>query len=306
MFCESFFFFFGVLAIIHSISLIFRLLVGYLNKKVDIKKKFNTNWVLITGANNGVGKLLALEYAKDGLNIIGTGRDSARLAQVKKECEQFGIEFVPLQVDLSDNDSVPTIINALGNRDIGAYFLNAGFPVFGDFLDFSDERLKSYMDAMVTNQALLGKALLIRNKDRADKSVIYYTASLAAQALWPNGQIYCAVKAFISSYSKHIALEAEEYSNITVQALHPGFFRNSGFFDKLPKFVKLLFGTAPIFQTSEDVCQVILKSVGNSQMVDTSISSVIIRVFYWICGEQLIQIIARLLIKFSPKSEEGK
>jgi short-subunit dehydrogenase len=296
MIFEGFFFCIGILAIIHVIDLVVRLIIGYLHPKVDLKKEFSTKWILITGANNGVGRLISIEYAKQGYNIIGTGRDLARLESVKKECEEHGVEFVPVQADFEKNGSVEAVMEALGDRDIGVFFLNAGFAIFGDFLSYKEEKLATYCNAMVVNQALLIRALLLRNKDRKEKSLIYITASLAAQAIWPNGQIYCAVKAFISSFAKHIALEAENYSNVKVQALHPGFFRNSGFFDQLPHFVRVLFGTSSIFQTSEDVCNVMLKSPGASQMVDTSISGVIIRVSYWFAGEYLITLIGRLLI----------
>ena len=297
---ESIFFFFGILALIHVINYVFRFIFCYIGKPFDVKK-LNTKWVLITGANNGIGRLFALRFADMGMNIIGTGRNLERLEKVQKEVESKGVEFVSVPVDFQEDGSVDKLINSLGDRDIGLYILNAGFGIFGDFLDYSDERLITFCNAMVINQALLTKKFIERNKDRKDKTIIFDIASLAANAIWADGQMYCAVKAFQSTYIKHIALEAETYSNITVQAIHPSFFGDSGFFDKLPPFLKKFYASSPLLQTSEGVVETSLRVMGKNNMADTSASGAFFKLLYWFMGEQLSRIVNLLIIKFSPK-----
>ena len=192
-------------------------------------------------------------------------------------------------------------MSALGDRDIGLFILNAGFGIFGDFLEYSDQRLITFCNAMVVNQALLTKRIIERNKDRKDKTLIFDIASLAANAIWANGQMYCAAKAFQSTFIKHIALEAETYSNITVQAIHPSFFGDSGFFNRLPPFLRKLYASNPLLQTSEGVVETSLRVMGKNNMADTSGSGAFFKLLYWFAGEHITIFVNRMIIRFSPK-----
>ena len=297
---ESIFFFFGILALIHVLNYVFRIIFCYIGKPFDVKK-LNTKWVLITGANSGIGRLFALRFADMGMNIIGTGRNIQRLENVQKEVEAKGVEFVPVTVDFEEDGSVDKLMSALGDRDIGLFILNAGFGIFGDFLEYSDQRLITFCNAMVVNQALLTKRIIERNKDRKDKTLIFDIASLAANAIWANGQMYCAAKAFQSTFIKHIALEAETYSNITVQAIHPSFFGDSGFFNRLPPFLRKLYASNPLLQTSEGVVETSLRVMGKNNMADTSGSGAFFKLLYWFAGEHITIFVNRMIIRFSPK-----
>ena len=297
------FFFFGILAIIHALNYVFRLLVCYVGNTFD-PKKLKARWVLITGANNGIGKIFAIKFAEMGFNIIGTGRNKERLMNVKAEVESKGVKFQSISVDFQETDSVDKVMEQIIDKNIGLYILNAGFGIFGDFLDFSDEKLIQYCNAMIINQALLAKRFIEKNKDIPDQTIIFDIASLAANALWPNGQMYCAVKAFQSTYMKHLALEAEEYSHIKIQAIHPSFFGDSGFFDKMPPFLRKMYASSPLLQTSEDVVETSLKALGKNNMADTSASGAFFKILYWFIGDIISRIAGIIIIKMSPKIDQ--
>ena len=59
--------------------------------------------VLITGCAKGIGKEIALEFARDGYNVIGTYNTSANeIELLKKRIEAIGVSFDCYQLDLTD------------------------------------------------------------------------------------------------------------------------------------------------------------------------------------------------------------
>lgn len=139
------------------------------------------------------------------------------------------------------------------------------------------------MSAMVINQAVLAHAFILQCKKRVNKSLIYLTSSMAGQAPWPLGQLYCSSKAFISSFGKHLSNELSIDSKIFVQTIHPSYFRNSNFMNKLPKHSADLFQRFnDFYQTSEDVGKILYKTVLNADHIDTSLSSIVIRFLWWL------------------------
>ncbi len=58
--------------------------------------------ILITGATSGIGKGLALHYAKSGIHLFLTGRDAERLNEIKKLCEGKGAKVTIAAMDITE------------------------------------------------------------------------------------------------------------------------------------------------------------------------------------------------------------
>lgn len=65
--------------------------------------------VWITGASSGIGRALALEYARRGWKLILTSRREDKLQEVKRSCEGGGDGICILPADLSDLDGIPDL-----------------------------------------------------------------------------------------------------------------------------------------------------------------------------------------------------
>lgn len=296
---ESFFFAFGILGLIHFISIARRFIKGYIGKQPDIAKKYNTKWILIAGASNGVGMHLAIKLAKQGYNIIGTGRNKKRLQDVSDKCTKNGTEFRQIIVDFESPDASDIVMNAISDIDVGVYFLAVGLPIYRYFFDYSESELVHFQDIMVVNQAILYNAIIQKNKNRKEESLIYIIASLAGEVPIANGQMYCSVKSFVSSCARHLALELSHYTNIKIQAIHPGVFASSGFFDSAPKFLERFVNIIKFsLISSEDVANFMLKSMGNSIQCDITAFSIISIFSYWLTGTWLFN---RFLYCFIPR-----
>ena len=69
--------------------------------------------LLITGASSGIGRALALAYAKDGASLVLTGRDAARLDAVAQACRAAGAAEVEAHVaDVRDREAMARLVEA--------------------------------------------------------------------------------------------------------------------------------------------------------------------------------------------------
>ncbi|KAM9971306.1 hypothetical protein ACTFIW_011283 [Dictyostelium discoideum] len=113
------------------ILLIFYPILGFLNYK---KKKTNfptPKAIVITGASSGIGRGIALEYAKRKKNnslVLGlTGRNIEKLEEIKKECLDLGVQVEIESIDVTDKEKLNDWLIKFDNKyQIDILIANAG------------------------------------------------------------------------------------------------------------------------------------------------------------------------------------
>src|SRR5436190_1670234 len=101
-------------------------------------KLINKSWVLITGASSGFGEEFARQYAEQGRSLVLVARRLDRLQKIADALrQQFRIDVVVEQVDLSDVAAIIQLHQRLRERDIAIDILinNAGHGLQDLFLD---------------------------------------------------------------------------------------------------------------------------------------------------------------------------
>src|SRR5580658_2917116 len=91
---------------------------------------------LVTGASGGIGKSIAEQFAKDGINLIITARQIDRLEAIAADWQaRYRIVVTPIQSDLAQADGAQKLFDAVGSRGLRIDYLvnNAGVGVFGLF-----------------------------------------------------------------------------------------------------------------------------------------------------------------------------
>ena len=99
-------------------------------------KPTDKSWVLITGASSGFGEEFARQYAEQGHSLVLVARRLDRLQKLAEALrQQFRIEVVVEQVDLSDVAAIIQLHQRLRERDIAIDILinNAGHGLQGPF-----------------------------------------------------------------------------------------------------------------------------------------------------------------------------
>ncbi len=162
---------------------------------------------VVTGAASGIGRAIALAYARFGADLALSDRDAANLGAVAGECEGLGRRVVTGEIDVRDGDAVRAHIDevgvSLGRVDV--LVNNAGGGFFADFLAVNDKGQDSLMRENFTSVTNFIRAC-VPLMPATGGSIINIT-SIEAHRAGPGFAVYSAMKAGQFSLTKSLALE---------------------------------------------------------------------------------------------------
>src|SRR3989344_2858083 len=184
---------------------------------------------IVTGASRGIGKAIALECAKNGMNVVvNFHSDSSKknVEEVKKEIEKLGSKAIVVQADVSkESDCKKILAYALKEfnsifllaNNAGIYSSNPGTPTW----ELSEKEFDEIFATNTKGIFLMGKIIgkwMVENKI---KGSIVNTASVAGLDASTSGSIYGASKASVIGFTKTWAVEFGK-KGIRVNAVAPG------------------------------------------------------------------------------------
>jgi 3-hydroxy acid dehydrogenase / malonic semialdehyde reductase len=179
---------------------------------------------LITGATSGIGKASAELFAKNGWNLIITGRRKDRLEVVASELgKKFKIKTLCLNFDVRNlKDVVKNMASIKGEwRNIDLLLNNAGLA--SGLSTIQEGNIEDWEVMIDTNI----KGLLYMTRHIAPmliekhKGHIINVASLAGKQVYPNGNVYCATKFAVDALSKAMRIDMIQHG-IRVTNIAPG------------------------------------------------------------------------------------
>ena len=184
----------------------------------------NKQIAYITGATSGFGKAIALNLAKNGYDIVITGRRKERLDTLAEEVTKT----TPAKVwvshyDVQDNDAVEKAIDALPNswKQIDVLVNNAGLAAglnsiqeggLEDWNQMIDTNVKGLL--YVTRK--IAPLMIARNS-----GYIINIGSIAGKEVYLNGNVYCATKHAVDALTKAMRMDMLPYG-IKVTQIAPG------------------------------------------------------------------------------------
>lgn len=178
---------------------------------------------LITGASSGIGRDIARALAERGINVILSARRKDRIEELKKELvSKYGIKAMCISADLSKENQVFGLYNAVKKYKIDILINNAGFGVFGEFAETSLERELEMINVNIKASHILFK-LFLRDFKQRGCGYILNTASAAGFLPGPWFSSYYACKAYLVRMTQavHEELRAQGI-NVHVSMLCPG------------------------------------------------------------------------------------
>ena len=197
---------------------------------------------IVTGASRGIGKAIALRFAKENYDIMIFGRDVEALKKVQAEIKNAGVECERFAGDAADEkfvmDSVSNIFEKYGKID--HLVNNAGIGIFKKLVDSNLKDFKEQIDVNLYGIYNFTKAVADKMIERKSGSIINI-ASLAGKNSFVGGTMYSASKHAVLGFTRSLMLELREF-NIRVAAICPGsvateFFGGSG---RHPNYDKIL------------------------------------------------------------------
>lgn len=178
---------------------------------------------LVTGASSGIGRDIARSLAKHGISLILTARRRDRLSELKHELiNKYGVKVKCITADLSKEEQVFRLYDAVKKYDVDILINNAGFGVFGNFTETDLERELDMLDVNIKANHILFK-LFLRDFKKRDIGFILNTASAAAFCPGPFFSSYYASKAYLMRMTYAVAEELRRSgSHVKVTMLCPG------------------------------------------------------------------------------------
>jgi len=175
---------------------------------------------IVTGASTGIGFSLASCAARDGYDLVVVA-DEPLIHAAAKDFENFGVNAVAVEADLSTIDGVDRLLAAAEGRTIDVVCANAGVGTGGAFLDLSVAQWRHSIDTNVTGTVYLLQRVL---KDMVARGTgrVLVTGSIAGYIPGPFNAIYNATKAFIDNFTEALRNELKDVEGVTLTTLMPG------------------------------------------------------------------------------------
>ena len=186
-------------------------------------KPANKSWVLITGASSGFGEEFARQYAEQGHSLVLVARRLDRLQKLAEALrQQFRIEVVVEQVDLSDVAAIIQLHERLRERDIAIDILinNAGHGLQGPFLDGQLDAALAMVQLDIASLTAVTH-IFAQDMRKRGRGKILLVASMLAYLGVQNFAVYSAAKAYVLRLGEALHRELKR-DGITVTTLCPG------------------------------------------------------------------------------------
>ncbi len=216
---------------------------------------------IVTGATSGIGEACARRFQAAGYRVIITGRNSARLDALKNE---LGDDVLSLVFDVRDREAAEAAISSLPEewKQVDVLVNNAGLALGlekeyeGDYRDW-DTMIDTNIKGLLYMTRAVVPGMVARGKGH-----VVNIGSVAGDAAYANGNVYCATKAAVKSITDGLRIDVAE-TPIRVTLLKPGLvethFSETRFHGDAERAANVYKGIVPL--TGYDIADAALYAV---------------------------------------------
>lgn len=180
--------------------------------------------VFITGSTSGIGKACAYKFAENSYNLILNGRNIEKLNEIKNDIQsKYSVEVLPLVFDVRDKETAQKQIDGLSDKwkDIDVLINNAGLVLGIEKehevdLDESAVVIDTDFKGLLTITRLIVPGMVERKKGD-----IINIGSIAGEAAYPGGSVYCAAKAAVKVLTDGLRIDLVD-TPLRVTNIKPG------------------------------------------------------------------------------------
>jgi 3-oxoacyl-[acyl-carrier protein] reductase len=239
--------------------------------------RFKDKVVLVTGAGRGMGRAIALAYAKEGARVVVSARTARFGEETLAQIAALGGEGCLVGGDIADRESIRSMVEGgverFGALDIVVHC--AADAPHGQIVDTSDETFDHLVRSNIQSLFWLAKDAAPHLSKAKDKGRLIYISSGEANRKYTPGLIpYGSSKAFMNAFARGLAVEFGALG-ILVNVVEPGLIGTDrlgeALGDDLPQKIAERF-PVPRVGRSEDIASAVLFLTSNEASYITGIS----------------------------------
>lgn len=179
---------------------------------------------LITGASQGLGKALALAYAKEGASLVVNSRSEGSIRPVAEEVERLGVKVLAVAADVSKGEDARRLVDVAVAEFGGIDVLVNNAGLLGPRVaieDYPEDGWRRVIDANLTGPYLVSRAAIPHLRENASIINVVSGVSVEGRAEWG---AYSVSKFGVEGLSQILAAELEG-RGIRSNAVDPGGMR---------------------------------------------------------------------------------
>jgi 3-hydroxybutyrate dehydrogenase len=178
---------------------------------------------LVTGAGSGIGLGLSQHLAAAGHEVWLTDSNAESARTAAKALQAQGLRAQGLELDVTSQPGIDTVMRAVGDQGIDLLVNNAGLQHVAPLESFAPEQWARLVAVMLTGAAMLTRAVLPGMRQRNFGRVVNI-GSIHSLVASPYKSAYVAAKHGLTGFTKTVALETGD-ADITINTVCPSYVR---------------------------------------------------------------------------------
>ena len=190
-------------------------------------KRFENKTVLVTGGGQGIGRAIALRFAREGASVVVNDLgDNPNVGATMAAIEEAGAKGVFVPADVSKVTEVTRMVesgeNAFGGLDV--LVNNAGIEMHAPFWEVTEAQYDRVMDVNLKGAFFAAQAFAKTCIKAKRGGRIINISSVHEEVPFPNFAAYCASKGGMKMMMRNLSVELAPYG-VTVNDVAPGAIR---------------------------------------------------------------------------------
>lgn len=199
---------------------------------------------IVTGAGRGIGRAIALELAREGMNVVAVDLERSQMDDLAREVVDIGRKALLVEGDVTSAGSMDRMVrdamSAFGEIDV--LVNNAGVIVVTPFAELQEEDWDRVINVNLKGTFLCSKAVVPYMIEKQRGSIVN-VSSVAGKKAPPLIAAYSASKFGVIGLTQAMAQELGAH-NITVNAVCPGFVDTAMWSEHLSPALSPIMGVA--------------------------------------------------------------
>jgi 3-hydroxybutyrate dehydrogenase len=179
--------------------------------------------ILVTGAGSGLGRGLSMCLAQEGHRILTTDLRLDTAQETVAQIEAAGGQAQAHALDVTSEESIQSLVRALGDSPIDVLVNNAGLQYVAGIEEYPVEKWDLLMNVLLKGTFLMSRAVLPGMRARSFGRIVHI-GSIHSLIASPYKSAYTAAKHALVGFSKVLALETAA-ADITSNTICPAYLR---------------------------------------------------------------------------------